>query len=155
MRLLLAGLAALVSSCGAQAVGPPPRTPDWMAGYWLSCETGEVAESWTGAGTGVLIGATLTQGQQAGFEFLRIADNGRGGYSYFSMPNGRSPATEFAMVSNANSRAVFENLEHDFPQRIIYERNGEHLHARIEDASAAQGMDWNYRLSEHDERCPG
>lgn len=154
MRTILVCFSALVAGCGAGAKAPPP-TPDWMAGYWLSCAGGEVAESWTGAGTGALIGATLTQGEQAGFEFLRVAANGRGGYGYFSMPNGRSPATEFTMVSMDGARAVFENLEHDFPQRIIYERAGDSLHTRIEDASGAQGMDWNYRLAAHDERCDG
>ncbi len=153
MRALVFGLAMLVAGCGAKAIPLASATPDWMAGYWLSCEAGEVAESWTGAGVGVLLGATLTQGEQAGFEFLRIAENGNGGYSYFSMPNGRSPATEFVMVANASGRAVFENLEHDFPQRIIYQRRGERLHARIENASGVQGMDWNYRLTTHDDRC--
>ena len=50
-----------------------------MTGYWLSCDGGEVAENWIGAGAGVLLGTNLTQGEQDSFEFLRIAANGRGG----------------------------------------------------------------------------
>ena len=125
-----------------------------MSGYWLSCEGGEVAESWIGAGAGVMLGTNLSLGEQGGFEFLRIAGNGRGEYSYFSMPNGRSPATEFTMVTLEPNRAVFENLAHDFPQRIIYERTGNTLHARIEDGGATQGMDWRFRRAEQDTRCP-
>jgi hypothetical protein len=153
MRIVLMCVAAFAAACGSGARAPASPTPDWMAGYWLSCEGGEVAESWTGAGAGTLIGVTLSQGDQAGFEFLRVAANGRGGFSYFSMPGGRSPATEFVMVSNEGQRAVFENLEHDFPQRIIYERTSNRLHARIEDATGSNGMDWTYRLAAHDERC--
>jgi len=125
-----------------------------MSGYWLSCADGrETAESWTGAGTGVLLGTNLTPGARPQFEFLRISPNARGGLSYYSMPNGRSPATEFAMVSNNGSRAVFENLEHDFPQRIIYQRNGDALTARIENADASQGMAWAFRRVAPDTRC--
>ena len=39
--------------------------------------------------------------------------------------------------------AVFENLAHDFPQRVIYRRCGEDLCARIEGAMG-KGQDWRY-----------
>lgn len=113
-----------------------------------------MAENWIGAGAGTLLGTNLTRGEQTGFEFLRIAANTSGGYSYYSMPGGRSPPTEFAMVSLERERAVFENLAHDFPQRIVYERNDDALHARIESADASQGMDWNFRRAEVDAVCP-
>ncbi len=148
------GLVLLVTACAAPAGAQPSSpTPEWMSGYWLSCERGEVAESWIGAGAATMLGVNLSQGEQGGFEFLRIASNGRGGYGYFSMPNGRSPATEFTMVTLSASRVVFENLAHDFPQRIIYERTGEELHARIENAAATQGVDWTFRRAEQDARC--
>lgn len=122
-----------------------------MSGYWLSCDDGEVAESWIGAGAGAMLGTNLSAG--GGFEFLRIADNGRGGYSYYSMPNGRAPATEFTMVSLEPGRVVFENLAHDFPQRIIYQREGEVLRARIESADGSRGMEWAFRRAAQDTRC--
>jgi hypothetical protein len=153
VRAFLLCLALFASACGVSAQNAPPPTPDWLSGHWLSCEGGQVAENWIGAGSGVLIGVNLTRGEQAGFEFLRIAANTDGGYSYFSMPNGRAPATEFVMVALEGERVVFENLAHDFPRRIIYERNGETLHARIESADASQGMDWNFRRSESDAGC--
>jgi hypothetical protein len=154
LRARLISLAVLTAACGVTAQAPPSPTPDWMSGYWLSCESGAVAENWIGAGAGVMVGTNLSLGEQSGFEFLRIAENGRGGYSYFSMPNGRLPATEFTMVTLEANRVVFENLEHDFPQRIIYERAGDALHARIEDAGATQGVDWRFHRAEPDTRCP-
>src|SRR5262245_43007487 len=151
MRRALLGLVLMAAACQTPAQIAAAPTPDWMAGYWLACDGGEVAENWIGASAGVLLG--VNRSGEDGFEFLRIAANGRGGYGYFSMPNGRSPATEFTMVRHEGQRVVFENLEHDFPQRIIYERNGAVLHARIEDAAGAQGADWTFHRAQPDARC--
>ncbi|GAM97600.1 hypothetical protein U91I_01227 [alpha proteobacterium U9-1i] len=153
MRASLLCLALIASACGVSAQSAPSPTPDWLSGYWLSCDGGQVAENWIGAGSGTLLGTNLTRGEHAGFEFLRIAANANGGFSYYSMPSGRSPATEFAMVSLEGERAVFENLAHDFPQRIIYARAGDRLNARIESADSSEGMDWNFRRAEIDAAC--
>lgn len=153
-RVLLSFAAVLVVGCGAPAAQTSAGAgPDWLSGYWLSCEGGrETAENWIGAGAGRMLGTNLNP---EGFEFLRIADNGRGGLSYFSMPNG-APQTEFEMISHQDRRVVFSNPDHDFPQRVIYERSGDALHARIEGEmqGRAEGMDWNFRRAEADTRCP-
>lgn len=129
-------------------------SPTWLSGYWLSCEGGrETAENWIGADAGMLLG---TNRSGDAYEFLRIAPNGRGGLSYFSMPNGRSPPTEFAMTAHAGQRAVFENPAHDFPQRIIYERSGDTLTARIEgpgENGQTASMEWRFRRAAPDTRC--
>jgi hypothetical protein len=65
MRAHWISLALLTAACGAPAQAPPSPTPDWISGYWLSCEDGEVAESWIGAGAGVMLGANLTRGERA------------------------------------------------------------------------------------------
>ena len=157
MRILAAvGLALGLSACtfSVSAQGAANGSPDWISGYWLSCENGrETAESWIGAGTGTLLGTNLSGG---GFEFLRIAANEDGGLSYYSMPNGASPPTAFALTTNADQRAVFENLQHDFPQRIIYERDGDVLVARIEGTmdGRAESMQWRFERAEQDAHCP-
>ena len=78
----------------------------------------------------------------------------RGGLSYFSMPNGAAQ-TEFEMTSHEAQRVVFSNPAHDFPQRVIYERSGDTLHARIEGEveERTDGVDWNFRRAEADARC--
>jgi hypothetical protein len=147
------GLALGLSACGVSAQGAA-STPDWMSGYWLSCENGrETAESWIGAGTGTLLGSNLSGG---GFEFLRIAANEDGGLSYYSMPNGASPPTAFAMTSHVDQRAVFENPQHDFPQRIIYERDGDTMVARIEGPmeGRTESMQWRFERAAQDGHCP-
>jgi hypothetical protein len=150
-------VSVLLGACAASAPTAPVSAngaPDWMAGYWLSCDGGrETAENWIGAGAGVLLGANLSGGA---YEFLRIADNGAGGLSYFSMPDGRSPPTAFAMVENTGARAVFENPAHDFPQRIIYERDRNVMIARIEGPinGRAESMQWRFARAALDARSP-
>jgi hypothetical protein len=145
---------ALLAVDPAAAHGPT-TAPDWMAGHWLSCDNGmQIAENWFGAGTGTLLGANLTRGKQTSFEFMRIAANGRGGLSFYAMPNG-APVTEFTMTSNESQRAVFENPDHDFPQRVIYRLDGNRLRARIEGNvhGRLKGQDWTFRRAQLDQNC--
>jgi hypothetical protein len=105
----------------------------WMSGEWVhEAEGARVAESWVGPANGLMVAANLTAGPGAKrfYEFLRIADTAEG-VSYFASPLGR-PAVEFKAKSIEARRVVFENLAHDFPQRILYWREGEALFARIE-----------------------
>lgn len=157
MRALF-GLVFFAAACasGVQAAPVRDAAPDWMGGYWLSCERGEVAENWIGAATGTLVAVNLTQGREAHYEFLRVARDETGAYGYFSMPEGVGPPTEFRMIAHDGQRAVFENAAHDFPQRIIYERTGDVLHARIEGTinGRLEGMDWTFQRQPVDTRCP-
>ena len=52
---LVAALFAQTAAAQNPHDGPPPlSTPDFMVGYWLSCENGvRVSETWTGAGVGI------------------------------------------------------------------------------------------------------
>jgi hypothetical protein len=112
--------------------------PAWMAGSW---RLGNVEEQWTTADGGVMLGMSKTAGaKRTEFEFLRIAEVD-GKLAYIAMPQGR-PATVFPLKSSEASRVVFENLHHDFPQRILYWRKGEQLCARIE--GDGKGEEWCY-----------
>jgi len=153
MRALILALALAGCDAASPVVADAPVSGlDWMSGYWLACEESETAENWIGAGRGVLLGTNLSGG---GYEFLRIAQNEAGAFVYYSMPGGRSPPTEFTLVSNENQRAVFENPAHDFPQRIIYERAGDAMSARIEGPidGRTESMEWDFSRAEFDARC--
>jgi len=151
MRGLVLGAVLALGGCGATAQDPARAAPDWMSGYWLSCEGGETAENWTGAGRGTLLGTNLSDG---GYEFLRIAPNESGRLVYYSMPGGRSPPTEFVLTAHAGERAVFENPTHDFPKRIIYAREGAVMTARIDGGEGSeQSMEWRFTRAELDARC--
>lgn len=151
LRLAMIALVLLLNACVATAQDRPRPMPDWLSGYWLACEGGETVENWIGAGGETLLGTNLSGG---GYEFLRIAANESGEIVYYSMPGGRSPPTEFVLTAHADRRAVFENPNHDFPKRIIYERNGDAMTARIDGGDgSAQAMEWRFRRSELNARC--
>ncbi len=152
MRLFAFGLIALSSLAPAQAGAP---LPTWMAGHWLSCAGGEqVVENWI-AGETILVGTNVTRGKtRESFEFLRVGANGKDGLAYFSMPDG-APVTAFNMVLHEGQRAVFENKGHDFPQRILYRREGDVLHARIEgDVNGkVEGVEWTFSAARIGQGC--
>ena len=119
--------------------------PAWMAGSWGGTVGGvKMEEHWTAADGGVMVGMhrDVRPNGKVFFEFLRI-EKRDGVLAYVAQPGGR-PATAFPLKSIDASSVVFENLQHDFPQRIIYRRDGDRLCARLEGpASAAdQPEEW-------------
>lgn len=130
-------LAALLLAffCTPAIAQSPSRVAalDWMTGTWSQQSAqGQVTESWLGPANGVMVAVNLTTGAggRKSFEFLRIADAGDG-FSYFASPGGRAPV-EFRLKELADRRVTFENAAHDFPQRIVYWRDGDALVARVE-----------------------
>ena len=142
------------------SIATPPVTADqlsWMSGYWLSCEAGrETSETWSDPRGGMLLGSSLTlQRGAASFEQSRIAPGADGTLAYFAGVDGAPPVI-FPAVEAAGTRVVFENAGHDFPQRVIYERTGDAIHARIEGhmSDREQAMDWTLRKADLNARCP-
>ena len=145
MRLVLLAL-AITASAPEPAHDQPAELPTWMLGHWISCADGvQVTETMQGDPRGALLGSNLTVGRQTGFEFYRIARNAHGAITFFAQPRG-SPAVEFPAKRLDDTRVVFENLEHDFPQRILYWREGSGLAARIEGTlqGTAESEEWHF-----------
>lgn len=115
--------------------GPPPPTPapvpraqatmaqvEWIAGVWTGARgSSTIEERWTppAGGSMLAISRTLRDGLQSAFEFLCIVERD-GGLVYTAMPNGRTPATDFALTRIDETSATFENPAHDFPKMIRY-----------------------------------
>lgn len=149
MKLLLA-LAVAGSLLGAsnQAAKPTLNDLSWLAGSWSGTSRGiEMEEHWTAAKGNSMIGIhrDVGKGRTLVFEFLRIEQQGDQ-IVYLSMPNGRSPATPFPLKEVSGTRVVFENPTHDFPQRIIYWKDGNDLRARIEGImnGKAGSQEWSW-----------
>jgi len=106
---------------------------DQLVGTWVS-EHGRVRteEHWLLPAGNVMLGInrTIRNGETGAYEYLRI-EKGADGITYTASPSGQR-TTSFALIESNTSRYVFENPKHDFPQRIIYERAGDRLVARIE-----------------------
>ena len=142
-----AAVALLLAATSAWA---QPRKVDalgWMSGGWVNeSARGKVAETWLGPGNGLMVAVnltTFTSGRKS-FEFLRIAETPEG-FSYFASPGGRAPV-EFKVKEVGDRRVVFENAAHDFPQRILYWRDGEALVARVEGTikGEAKHQEWRF-----------
>jgi len=137
---VLFGLLALSATAG--------DFPVFMTGSWRSTQAdGSISEEhWTSAEGGVMIGMGRTVGKEGrlkSFEFLRIVlRDGR--LELVPMPGGKPATTVFPLATVSSSRAVFENPAHDFPQRIIYWKNGSKLCARTEGMmnGKLEGEDW-------------
>jgi hypothetical protein len=91
----------------------------WLSGVWVGASGSE--ERWTPSASGAMmaVSRTIRNGVVSEFEFLCIVERG-GGLVYQAMPNGRSPATDFALTRIEPTGATFENPSHDFPKSIRY-----------------------------------
>jgi len=156
MNRILPGLAVLLIALNvtAQAQSPKPSINDlaWLAGCWEANLRGrEVNEQWMKPGGGIMLGMarTVSQGKAAEFEFTQIREDKDGSIYYVAKPSGQAEAS-FKLIKLENKEAVFENLQHDFPQRIIYRLQPDgSLFARVEATVKGQtrGIDYPYKRS--------
>lgn len=94
----------------------------WMAGCrTLDREQPGSVEQWTMPAGGSMLGVsrTVRDGKTVFFEFLRIVEEEDGWSGLIAAPAGQETA-RFKMIDLGTQQVVFENPEHDFPQRIIY-----------------------------------
>jgi hypothetical protein len=111
----------------------------WIAGTFRGVVGGiEMEEYWTTPEGGVMLGLhrDTREGKLLFFEYLRIEATDDG-IDYIASPRG-GESTHFRLVEQGERRAVFSNPDHDFPQRIIYSRDGDTLCARIEGKEGEQ-----------------
>jgi len=106
----------------------------WISGDWETTSGPlQIEEHWTRVAGGSMIGMgrTVAKGKTVFFEYLRIEARPDGIY-YVAHPKAR-PGTDFKLVRVEGQSAVFENLAHDFPKRLIYRRNADgSLTTRVE-----------------------
>ena len=94
---------------------------DWLCRTWHGKAGGyPFYETWkqTGPGTWIGQGYTIVNGDTVVQEKLRILD--LGDYLVYISIAGKQVPILFTCIEQANGRWVFENREHDFPQRIFY-----------------------------------
>jgi hypothetical protein len=59
---------------------------------------------------------------------------------------GGGPAVEFALTELSPTRALFENPQHDYPKRIVYERvGGDGLRTEISDTGGDRAHAATYK----------
>ena len=125
---------------------PGLRSLFWMAGVWVTGgDEDRVEEQWSQADGGTMRGVNrvLRRGETVFSEQLRI-EKREDGIFYVAAPEGQEPTT-FEMVQMAPAKVVFENLTHDFPNRITYWLSTDgRLHARIEAVDGSNPRQWDW-----------
>ena len=128
---LLFGLAPLLPASEPSSIDELK----WLAGCWASVggETGS-GEQWTMPAGNTLFGVSrsVKDGNTVAYEFMQIRSNDAGEIEFIAKPSGQTGAT-FLLKNLTENEVIFENPQHDFPQRIIYRlENLGSLIARIE-----------------------
>ena len=128
---------------------------EWISGCWASDDGKErIEESWMKPAGQSLIGMsrTVAGGKTVFTEHLQIREvNGQIAY-IVALGMGAKPVS-FKLVKSSDSEVVFENPDHDFPQRIIYRHeSADALFARIEgqEKGVNKAMDFRYKRSKCD-----
>ncbi len=125
-----------LAAAGALGQAPPSEVERlaWLEGRWQGVSGGvAMEEQWTSVRGGALLGLhrDVKGERMVSFEFLRIQATPEGTF-YFASPGSRPPVA-FKLVEVGERRAVFENKQHDFPQRNHYRLDAAGaMHARIE-----------------------
>jgi len=106
----------------------------WLAGCWEMSEGDfTVTELWLAPSGSMMIGLsqTISNDKTSGYEFLKIEEK-EDKLVYTAIPSGQTETLFYQVLLN-DTMVVFENMEHDFPQRIIYTLlNKDSLNARVE-----------------------
>ena len=130
MRLPTLALATLLAACcpkrRATFATPVDLQPDgtlsevmWLSGTWVTTD-GLTEEHWSVPRGGTMMGYSRSAGggRRVHYEHLRI-DSNDGVLTYFADPVGQAP-TAFTLRESNDQGLVFENPQHDYPQRIVY-----------------------------------
>jgi Domain of unknown function (DUF6265) len=94
----------------------------WLAGEWAFEKNGRVAtEIWMSPAGGTMLGMsrTVTNGRTVEYEFILLRQDALGDIYYVAKPSGQVE-TSFKLIRATATEVIFENPQHDFPQRISY-----------------------------------
>ena len=127
---------ALALSVALQAPASQPLDIDdvaWLTGCWEhSSGARTVEEHWLAprAHTMMNVARTVQADKLIEYETVIIREQ-EGRLAYEAHPSGQ-PSAVFLSKTTSEREVVFENLQHDFPQRVGYKRTGDALLGWIE-----------------------
>jgi hypothetical protein len=135
-RLIIAAvcmvLGGLVPTLPANQRGPGIDRVSWLQGCWHT-QRGEqiIDEQWMRPlGRSMLgVGRTVRGDELVEYELVVLREQADK-LTYQAYPSGQ-PSAVFTSTVVGDGMIVFENAEHDFPQRIGYERKGTNMIAWI------------------------
>ena len=93
------------------------------------------------------ISRTVADGKTVEFEFMQIREEASGEILFIAKPSGQPEAT-FKMIKGSAREVIFENPQHDFPQRVIYRLQDDgSLLGRIEGVSKGKEKSVDFPMS--------
>lgn len=128
---------------------------EWISGCWVSDNGKErTDEQWMKPAGQSMMGMsrTVAGGKTVFTEYLQIRER-EGHVAYIAAIGIGAKPVVFRQIKRTDAEVVFENPEHDFPQRIIYRReSADKLFARIEgkEKGVEKGMDFRYTRAKCD-----
>jgi hypothetical protein len=148
-------LLLLVSACSSISLAQDPKANldslSWLAGCWEGRygDGSIVSEQWMRSLGKMMMGMsrTVNDGKTVEYENVRLQQLDDGSIHYVARPSGQKEAT-FPLVKFEGRLVVFENPDHDFPQRIIYQLvPPDSLRARVEGTihGKEKRLDFPYR----------
>ena len=105
----------------------------WLSGCWEGRQGNAIIEEiWSKPAGGSMLGLgrTVKDKRTVSFEFMQFREQD-GSLVFLPQPQGGARVS-FPLKDFFGGKMTFENKEHDFPQRVIYERKGALLLAAIE-----------------------
>jgi hypothetical protein len=128
------GPASAVAAAEATTRAAPLLAPlEWLAGCWEArSATRVVLEAWMRPEGGCMLGMSRTVRGDSLLEYeLVLLRDEEGLLVYEAHPSGQSPA-RFPATAISDTLLLFEDPQHDFPQRIAYRRaSADSLVARV------------------------
>lgn len=145
MKIILAiGLALASTTTFAEA--PVQEMPGWMTGAWEKVDGENWAdEFWTPPRGGMMIGASRSgSGDRLGFwEHMRVVREADGKLAFWAIAADQKPV-RFVAIKTGPNEIIFENAQHDFPQRIRYWRDGKALKAEISLIDGSKAVNFGF-----------
>ncbi len=137
------GVAALPQSTSIQRIA-------WLQGCWeFVSADGSIEEHWMPPRGDSMVGVsgTVRDGSLVSYELVVVRERGDR-LAFEAHPSGQ-PAAVFLSSTIGEESVVFENPQHDFPQRIGYQRLGTGLLGWIEGTQDGQvrRIDFPYRAA--------
>lgn len=100
------------------------KSLEWLAGMWEGIHgQGIYHEEWQIVNSSEMLGKAylIKKGEILNMEILKLHIAGGNIFYTAEVSHNKSPVS-FRLISDQNNIFIFENPEHDFPQKITYEK---------------------------------
>lgn len=149
MKTIVVVMLASLLTINAATKTPTLADLSWLSGDWQTAPGAKrhIDEHWTVAAGGTMMGMsrTVLDEKTVQFEYLRIEQRADGIY-YVAHPQAECPGTDFKLTLASADKAIFENLQHDFPKRIIYHKGeDDSLTASVDRGEGTKAIFFTYQ----------